>query len=210
MKYSLFPSGIALILSAFLSAEAALDTRFTTDTLPQKEAISEKQLPNQNDAYLQGYVQALVDMHYPDDAIAVQFQQGHATLSHMPIIAERRQRIITFVQDIPEVKSVSLAESEATKKPRTQTNGIFLPESSALFKPLIADPRQPNYSAAYRFNDGRFSKRSAAVSSGDQIPLYRWHDIGIRKGDLELDLEGASSPSSTSTPTQHPSSIPTS
>ncbi|MDF2550597.1 MAG: hypothetical protein K0S07_1664 [Chlamydiales bacterium] len=190
MKPHLLPYGIALMLSALLGAETTLDTHFTTEALSRKEALPEERFINQEDSYLQGYVQALVDMHYYENAVSVQFQKGHVTLGHLPASLEMRQRIISFVQDIPEVKSVSLIDSEEIKRPLNRTKGIFFPEASSLFKPLIADPRQTTYSAAYRFNDGIFSKRCAAVTLGDQFPLYRWHNVGKWQGDLQLDLEG--------------------
>lgn len=71
-------------------------------------------------------------------------------------------------------------------------SGIWLPEDPVLFKPLVADPREVNYSIGWRFNDRALKvKHIIDVSFGDSITFYRWCNIGPWKGQLEISLEGA-------------------
>jgi hypothetical protein len=76
----------------------------------------------------------------------------------------------------------------------------FLPAGELLFKPLIADPRWPHFSAAYQgyINDKQL-KDVAAVSFGETFALYRdrlgsgWWEFGIQAGVFALfDLDAPS------------------
>lgn len=69
--------------------------------------------------------------------------------------------------------------------------GIWLPECSVLFRPLMADPRQVTYSVGWRFNDQVLVKNVIDVSFGDSIPFYRWFNVPLWCGDLQVELEGA-------------------
>jgi hypothetical protein len=75
----------------------------------------------------------------------------------------------------------------------------LLPGGELLFKPLIADPRWPHFSAAYQtyLNDKQL-KNVAAVSFGETFALYRdrlgagWWEFGIQAGVFalfDLDVE---------------------
>lgn len=68
--------------------------------------------------------------------------------------------------------------------------GIWLPEDPMLFKPLIADPREVDYSVGWRFNDKALVKDVIDVSFGDIITFYRWCDVGPWHGQLDISLEG--------------------
>jgi hypothetical protein len=70
-------------------------------------------------------------------------------------------------------------------------DGIWLPESPPLFRPLIADPREIDYSAGWRLNDQVLEKNVIDVSYGDSIPFYRWRDVGPQHGQLQIELQGA-------------------
>lgn len=79
--------------------------------------------------------------------------------------------------------------------PSTECNtgcccGIWLPEAPPLFRPFVADPRQINFSAGWRFNDQVFVKNVIDVSFGDLLTLYRWCNIGPWNGQLEVAIEG--------------------
>lgn len=77
---------------------------------------------------------------------------------------------------------------EGTKCCRT---GIWLPEDPVLFRPFVADPREIDYSAGWRFYDEAIAKNVIDVSFGDTIALYRWLDVWACGGQLQLELEGA-------------------
>ncbi len=72
--------------------------------------------------------------------------------------------------------------------------GVWLPECPVLFRPLLADPRQINYSVGWRFNDQVLGKNIVDISFGDTLAIYRWNDINIGPfcgGQLQVELEGA-------------------
>jgi Protein of unknown function (DUF1207) len=71
--------------------------------------------------------------------------------------------------------------------------GVWLPEDCPLFRPFVADPRQVCLSAGWRFNDQALVKNVIDVSYGDNLPIYRWLNIGIGPfcGELQFEVEGA-------------------
>lgn len=69
-------------------------------------------------------------------------------------------------------------------------SGIWLPEDPVLFKPLIANPREVDYSAGWRFNDQALNKNVIDISFGDIITFYRWLNVGSCNGQLDISLEG--------------------
>lgn len=168
-----------------------------------------------SDEYLSGYLQALVDMHYYEFQVKVVVQGGCAYVSCLPKNAVLAESILSFIQDVPGICGVELLceDSECCSggecsdidklgeplreilacanntSPCDRISGIWLPQSTVLFAPLIADPRQVTNSAALRFNDSVIGKHVGAVSFGDDFGIYRWRDIFYFHGDLEFDIE---------------------
>lgn len=85
------------------------------------------------------------------------------------------------------------AESDCDFAKRCGLWGVWLPECPVLFRPLLADPRQINYSVGWRFNDQVLGKDIIDISLGDTLAIYRWNNINIGpcNGELQLELEGA-------------------
>lgn len=79
------------------------------------------------------------------------------------------------------------AEGPATSSPMLATG--FLPEGH-LFKPILADPRWPHFSAAYRnYVGGNIAgNNNVAVSFGETIPFYRGN-IGRSTVQWEAGLQ---------------------
>lgn len=69
--------------------------------------------------------------------------------------------------------------------------GEFLPGNPQPMRPFLADPRQVNYSAGWRFDDQVLVKNVIPVSYGEAIPLYRWDNVWPWCGSLQLEVEGA-------------------
>ncbi|MBA3958435.1 MAG: DUF1207 domain-containing protein [Parachlamydiaceae bacterium] len=71
--------------------------------------------------------------------------------------------------------------------------GVWFAEQPALFKPLMADPRQICYSVGWRFDDQVLHKNVIDVSFGDSLSLYEWTNfqIGSWCGRLRVEVEGA-------------------
>lgn len=149
------------------------------------------------DHYLEGYIQALVDMHYYEYQVIVVVQEGNVYLSNLPNNSLISNSIISFVQDLPDVESLvvedDLSVEQQTARAKyaetTQVCGIWFPQSTVLFLPIIADPREPVNSVNYRWGDKVIGKQVAAVSVGDDFPVFRWIDILPWHGDMQIGIQ---------------------
>jgi len=151
----------------------------------------------EEDAYLEGYIQALVNSHYYEFDILVYVENGDVYLYNLPKNELIKKSIIRFVCDQPEVKSVTeiekfpdnrLAKLEK-REVKPSIGGIWFPQSTVLFAPMIANPRALVYSAAYRIGDHIMGHDSIAISLADNFPIYRWRHVLPWKGDLQLDIQ---------------------
>lgn len=169
---------------------AANDSR----TLSRTDAMPKENLEGKSDNFLEGYIQALVDTHYYEFRVLVFVQDGHVYLYNLPKNNLIANSIFNFVGDLPEVKSVRIIDEfpdkELEKRERdvARVSGIWFPQQTVLFQPLIADPWEPIYSVAYRRGDNILGKNSIAVALGDSFPIYRWRNVFRWKGDLQLDI----------------------
>lgn len=149
------------------------------------------------DPYLEGYIQALIDVHFYEYRVVVTVKDHHVFLANLPKNQLLAQSIINFVRDLPDVQSVEVKElsaEEATHRAQyveqPRVNGIWFPQSTVLFQPLVADPRQPTYSVALRLDDHVVGDVAAAVSLGDEFPIFRWKDILPWHGDMQIGIDG--------------------
>jgi hypothetical protein len=108
-----------------------------------------------------------------------------------------KEAIVSFVQDLPDVERVVINKEEfpdqelkeiEQKVGKSKMKGIWFPESTVLFPPLIANPRFPNYSISYRFGNDFLAKDTAAVSLGDFFPVYRFVNVGKWNMDIQIDF----------------------
>ncbi len=209
--YSLFLMGILgnVPLCADVSegclAECTLENTDDLPTVPQYQkgiirrcdSLPAEHLDSASDSYLEGYIQALVDVHYYEFKVIVAVSGSTVYLYNLPDNALLAKSIIAFVQDLPDVECVEIrtalpkaeleAKEEFMEKPRVA--GIWFPQSTVLFLPLIADPRQPVNSINYRWHDKVAGKNAAAVSLGDDFPFFRWRNIFRWRGDLQIGIE---------------------
>lgn len=202
MKLPYILSSLSLLCSVHLlgetvetdeNGEIAIRSYYLTrgDTLPSDH------FEDATDPYLEGYIQALVDIHYSEFSLLVTVKDHKVYLSNLPKNDMLASSIINFVEDIPGVKSVVVTENltpkeEAAKEiytERPKVNGIWFPQSTVLFAPLVADPRQPVNSVAYRYGDRVIGKNVAAVSLGDDFPIFRWKNMFYWRGDLQIGIE---------------------
>jgi hypothetical protein len=148
------------------------------------------------DPYLEGYIQALVDMHYYEHRVVVSVKDHKVYLSNLPHNDLLSKSIISFVRDLPGVQSVEVRELSSeevsmrqkyTEKP--QVGGVWFPQLTVLFPPLVADPRQPTYSVNVRVADRVVGHWGVAVSLGDDFPIFRWHDVFRWSGDMQIGIE---------------------
>jgi hypothetical protein len=169
--------------------ESVLLTR--TDNLPLES------FEDSTDPYLEGYIQALVDMHFYEYRVIVTVKDHHVFLANLPKNELTATSIMSFVKDLPGVQSVEAkeltkVEIESREKyvEQPRVNGIWFPQTTVLFQPLMADPREPYNYAAYRYGDQVVGKQAAAVAIGDDFPLFRWRDVFRWHGDLQIGIQG--------------------
>ncbi len=161
------------------------------------DVLPEEDFENANDVYLEAYIQALLDTYYYEHNVIVSVKNHRVYLYNLPKNAMIARSIVSFVKELPGVlevhveKEIPPEELEAREKyvefPRV--SGIWFPQSTVLFQPLVADPRQPQYSVAYRGADRVIGKVAAAVDLGDEFPIFRWRDVWWGRGDLQIGLE---------------------
>lgn len=151
---------------------------------------------NSDSQYLEGYLQALLDMHYYEFNLSVQVKGNKVYLKNLPKNTLLAESILQFIRDFPLVESVELAKNQeedtlftkSQRQPLRRLNGVWMPESAVLFSPLIADPRKVDYGLGLRFHDDAISRRSVAVTFGDELPLFRWKNVGKWKGDAQFSI----------------------
>lgn len=195
-RWLLASSLVCLSLSA-QEEDAELVAKFFPDSyvLTRTDSLPECDFDNASDEYLQGYIQALVDMHYYEQRVRVTVSDHVVYLGNLPHNDLLSKSIISFVKDIPGVKSVEVQhltqkelEAWETNPPERRVNGVWFPQSTVLFQPLVADPREPMYYAAYRGGDRVIGHTVAAVAFGDDFPIFRWRDI-LWHGDLQIGID---------------------
>jgi len=148
------------------------------------------------DAYFEGYVQALIDMHYAEYRVIVIAKDKHIWLANLPRNELTAKSIIQFVKDVPGVKDVQVLEEVPTENEelrvkyveRPKINGIWFPQMTELFQPIIGSPRVISYTLGYRSGDEIIGNKCADISLGDDFPIYRWLDV-IYGGDLQIGIE---------------------
>ena len=168
----------------------------TLEVLTRSDSLPKAHFENASDAYLEGYIQALIDAHYYEYQVVVIVHNRKVYLANLPNNDLLSKSIIAFVSDLPgiesvEVKKLSKKEIEKQRKltNHPQVNGVWFPQQTVLFAPLVADPRQPMNSAALRFGDKVIGDVVAAVSLGDDFPIFRWLNVWCWQGDLQIGVE---------------------
>jgi hypothetical protein len=118
-----------------------------------------------DDAYLTGYVAAVLEREFqlPDHGLEV--SEGVVTLSVHGLSDEQRERLRTVLSDIPGVREVKLPERVRKIVPFPREH---------LFDPLLADPRWLHFSVGYQqyIGDDEITN-VGATSFGERIGLLR-------------------------------------
>jgi hypothetical protein len=168
-----------------------------SDPRNRGDCIPIQSISNKSDTYLEGYIQALVDMNYYEYKVTVKYKNGHVILCNLPTNQLMANSIISYVKEMPEVKTIEVetitkaVEEQPQNYEAPRVHGVWFPQTYVLFQPLIADPRDPTNSVAYRFGDKVIGRTVAAISIGEDFPLYRWKDVFNFHGDLQVDIVGA-------------------
>ncbi len=171
-----------------------LISKLGSPVLSRTDSLPIESFADATDPYLEGYIQALIDVHYYEYQVIVIVKDHKVLLANLPHNDLLAKSIIAFVKDLPGVKSVEvtkLSKQELEKRKQyveqPRVNGVWFPQSTVLFAPLVADPRQPTNSAALRVGDKVIGDIVAAVSLGDDFPIFRW--LNVWGGDMQIGIE---------------------
>ncbi len=190
----------AILLSCIFAS-----TVFGDDNLPSSGEVAvvlsrsdsvPPEVQTATDPYFEGYIQALVDMHYAEYRVVVIVKDRNVWLANLPSNKLMSNSIVSFVKDVPGVKEVHQLngvppENEELREKyvrRPQINGIWFPQMTELFQPLIAAPRQISYTVGYRSGDRVCGNKAVDIALGDDFAIYRWLDV-LWHGDLQIGIE---------------------
>jgi len=182
-----------IISSIFLFAQEEVDIAI----LGRADNIPKESFNGADDKYFEGYIQALVDMHYYEYKVVVIVKDGNVWLANMPKNILLANSIVAFIKDVPGVKRVveidGVPPEEIVKREeyvnRPKVKGVWFPQTTSLFQPMLANPRQVIYSIGPRFGDRVAGRKAVEISLGDDFPFFRWLDVFKWHGDLQIGLE---------------------
>ena len=166
-------------------------------SLSRKDELPDH-LDKNGDRYMEGYVQAFIDANYYEYNVLVYVKEKVVYLYNLPKNDLISNSIIAFVKDIPSVSQVELGKSFPDEELKIQeeyigrstVKGIWFPQSTLVYQPMVADPRNPGNSVGYRWGDEVIGKQVVEVSLGDVFPIFRWREVFSAKGDLQFDIVG--------------------
>jgi hypothetical protein len=149
-----------------------------------------------SDPYFEGYLQAMVDMHYSEYRVIVIVKHHKVWLANLPKNRLIANSIVNFVKDVPGVKEVYIldgvppedAELREKYVRRPQTSGVWFPQMTELFQPLVADPRNVTYIIGWRSGDRVCGSKAVNIALGDDFAIYRWIDA-LWGGDVQVGIE---------------------
>jgi hypothetical protein len=179
-----------------------------------------------DDAYVAGYAAAVLEREFNLPAPSLRVRGGALTVAESDLASADRARVVTTLSRVPGVNQVEVLTapalapsaslgtrgsvrgdvpegtpaSDEAPPATTPEYGIGWLPGGILFKPLIADPRWPHFSAAYQYYiNNRQLENVAAVSFGESFTIYRnqfqgvlW-ELGIQAGVFSLfNLDAAS------------------
>lgn len=152
------------------------------------------------DEFLTGYVASVLerDLHWTRDSYLLKIVNGDATITLFTDDPRRREEADKQLRAIDGVQEITIAVKPADPD-KPGAVGTFVGISSEgqafpkgdLFRPLIADPKQPQFFASFNnFDSANTGYIMASVGFGETFGLYRY--FGSSEGDgLQLSLVGA-------------------
>jgi hypothetical protein len=152
-----------------------------------------------NDAYLAGYISSILEreLYWPHTSYTLQVEQGVATVTLREENPEAQRQAAERLKNVNGLRAVHFtivpAGSASAAAARTTTDipdqGIAYPVGN-VFRPLLADPREPHFYASLREVDMPSERMStSAVGLGETFGLYRF--VGRAPSDgVQISVEG--------------------
>jgi hypothetical protein len=168
-----------------------------------------------DDAYVAGYVAAILERQLNVSARSLRVRDGVVTVDAADVPRSDQPKLVAALSAVPGVTRVEIAgaaapiqASPAGPAAAAAPPGAAAPESPAvgflpgghLFRALIADPRWPHFSGAYRYYLTTSGPTNVfAGTFGETIPFYRgalggagrW-EVGLQAGVFSIfELDSA-------------------
>jgi hypothetical protein len=167
-----------------------------------------------DDGYIEGYVTAILQREFSLVVPSLRVRNGVITLDAADIASVDHARLVAELERIPGVARVEVRPAgappvvvepppppaPAEPPPITSEYQVGLLPGNVLFKPLIADPRWPHFSASWQSYVGDPQLENAGSATfGESFALYRgkawgvWWEVGVHAGVFALfDLDASS------------------
>ncbi len=157
------------------------------------------------DEFIAGYASAVLESDFELTGATVTTKDGIVTVTTTTLGQIDRAKLIAALERIPGVVRVELLEGDppiagTPPKESATPSSAWLPHHP-LFNPIHADPRWPQFGAAYRqFGHGLNLSGTFAANFGETFSIYRhkaWFggewDVGIQAGVFSIfDISSAS------------------
>jgi hypothetical protein len=152
------------------------------------------------DEFLAGYIASILerDLRWERDSYILKIVNGVATITLFKDDPMRRESADKQLRNIDGLQEVAIVMKPAgTAKPAALSRFMGLTgevetfPTGDLFRPLLADPKQPQFFTSIRsFRSSGVQYTLASVGFGETFGLYRF--FGSSEGDgLQLSVEGA-------------------
>lgn len=206
--------GSSMILPVFGQVDFCLDCVVDDEVSTRSDHIPQNVLSVDDDVYLTGYVQSLLDMHYHDFRVMVVILEKKAHLFNLPPDERLAGDVISFVEDLPFIETVicesrGFGQDSLTDGAHSSHNaracskkfkkvkfpfccvkkGIWFPQNTLLFAPLVADPHQVTNGACLRLNDDVVGDCVGATFFGGDFVFLRILNVWKWLGDMDLGLQ---------------------
>lgn len=187
---------------------SCLECEYQNKATLRTDQLPENLWSDEDSCFLTGYTQALLDMHFLDSRTQVIVENNTAYLFSLPVDAILSEAIINFIKELPFISAIevcvrpyreSLCQGNTPLLPKEKSlgtyivcgkEGVWLPQNTLLFAPLIADPRQVTNSAGIRFNEKVIGNRVGSAIFGGDFVFLRLFDVSRFHGDLDIGLQG--------------------
>jgi len=152
------------------------------------------------DEFLTGYIASILerDLHWQRNSYRLKVDKGVATITLFKDDLARREAAEKQLRTIDGLQEVAIVVEPADRgKPGAVSRVMGLTGEGKvfpvgdLFRPLLADPKQPQFFVSInRFKSSGVRYTVASVGFGETFGMYRF--FGSREGDgLQLNVEGA-------------------
>jgi hypothetical protein len=164
-----------------------------------------------DDSFIAGYAAAVLEREFSLKAPSLRVSHGVISVAAEDLAGADRASVVAQLERIPGAARVVVVEPGAARPvpppgpppepPRIlsewQTGAL---PGGVLFRPLMADPRWPHFSATYQYYfDAKQLTNAAAVSFGESFAFYRdrlgsaWWEVGLHAGVFSVfDLDSQS------------------